>query len=77
MLEPRDNFAGNGLGQGAMKIVRTLMETVINAEYLRQYPNELDDYINWSWVEKEKGFKICSKGTCPIYQLPLRLAKKR
>jgi hypothetical protein len=47
-------LAGNGLGQGAMKIARTLMETVINAEYLRQCPAELDAYLNWSWVEKKK-----------------------
>jgi hypothetical protein len=50
-------LAGNGLGQGAMKISRTLMETVINAEYLRQCPNELDAYLKWSWVEKKKDLK--------------------
>lgn len=47
-------MAGNGLGQGAMKIARTLMETVINAEYLRQFPAELDEYLRWSWIEKRK-----------------------
>src|SRR4029077_2758628 len=47
-------LAGNGLGQGAMKIARTLMETVINAEYLRQRPTELDSYLEWTWVEKKK-----------------------
>jgi hypothetical protein len=47
-------LAGNGLGHGAMKIARTLMETVINAEYLRQCPAELEAYLNWSWVEKKK-----------------------
>jgi hypothetical protein len=47
-------LAGNGLGQGAMKICRTLMETAVNAEYLRLNPGELDDYLNWSWVEKKK-----------------------
>ena len=47
-------LAGNGLGQGAMKIARTLMETVINAEYLRQFPAELDAYLAWSWVEKKR-----------------------
>ncbi len=34
-------LAGNGLGQGAMKICRTLMEAAVNAEYLRQNPTEL------------------------------------
>ena len=38
-------LAGNGLGQGATKIARTLMETVVNAEYLRQFPDELDAYL--------------------------------
>lgn len=47
-------LAGNGLGQGAMKICRTLMETAVNAEYLRLNPTELDDYLQWSWVEKNK-----------------------
>jgi hypothetical protein len=47
-------LAGNGLGQGAMKIARTLMETVVNADYLRQFPNELDAYLEWTWVEKKK-----------------------
>src|SRR5271154_189043 len=50
-------LAGNGLGRGAMKIARTLMETVINAEYLRQFPGELDAYVKWSWVEKRKDLK--------------------
>ena len=50
-------LAGNGLGQGAMKISRTLMETVINAEYLRQSPDELDAYLKWSWVEKKKDLR--------------------
>jgi hypothetical protein len=47
-------LAGNGFGQGAMKIARTLMETVVNAEYLRQTPTELDAYLGWAWVEKKK-----------------------
>jgi hypothetical protein len=47
-------LAGHGFGQGAMKIARTLMETVINAEYLRQSPAELDVYLGWAWVEKKK-----------------------
>jgi hypothetical protein len=47
-------LAGNGLGQGAMKIARTLMETVVNADYLRQFPDELDAYLEWTWVEKKK-----------------------
>jgi hypothetical protein len=47
-------LAGNGFGQGAIKIARTLMETVVNAEYLRLNPAELDAYLGWAWVEKMK-----------------------
>jgi Family of unknown function (DUF5677) len=47
-------LAGHGLGQGAMKIARTLMETAINAEYLRQFPAEIDEYLKWAWIEKKK-----------------------
>lgn len=47
-------LAGNGLGQGALKIGRTMMETAVNADYLRQNPADLDDYLQWAWVEKNK-----------------------
>ena len=30
------------------------METVVNADYLRQTPAELDAYLGWAWVEKQK-----------------------
>jgi len=45
-------LAGNGLGQGAMKCMRTLLETSINTEYLRLNPIEFDDYKEWYWVER-------------------------
>jgi hypothetical protein len=47
-------LAGNGFGLGAMKIARTLLETAINAEYLRLFPDECDDYLDWLWVERYK-----------------------
>jgi hypothetical protein len=47
-------LAGNGLGQGAMKCMRTLLETSINTEYLRLNPVEFDDYKEWYWVERFK-----------------------
>lgn len=46
-------LAGNGLGQGALKICRTMMETAVNADYLRQNPAELDDYLQWALGRKE------------------------
>jgi uncharacterized protein DUF5677 len=47
-------LVGNGLGQGAMKIARTVMENAINAEYLRRFPAECDLYLKWNWVEQHK-----------------------
>jgi hypothetical protein len=47
-------LASNGFGLGAMKIARTVMETAINAEYIRRFPAECDDYLNWHWVEQYK-----------------------
>src|SRR5260370_33074755 len=47
-------LAGNGLGQGAMKIARMLMETGVNAEYLRESPAELEPYLGWAWVAKKR-----------------------
>jgi len=37
-----------------MKIARTLMETVVSAEYLPKSPPELDAYLAWAWVEKNE-----------------------
>jgi hypothetical protein len=47
-------LAGNGFGLGAMKIARTVMETAINAEYLRLFPAECDFYLSWHWIEQHK-----------------------
>ena len=44
----------NGLAQGAMKIVRSLMETAVNVEYLRLRPAEFEDYREWAHVERFK-----------------------
>lgn len=47
-------LVANGFDLGAMKIARTVMETAINAEYLRQFPAECDLYLKWHWVEQKK-----------------------
>ena len=44
-------LVGNGLGVGAMKIARSMLETVVNAEFLRRFPEHLDDYYDWWLVE--------------------------
>jgi Family of unknown function (DUF5677) len=45
-------LAANGMGQGAMKCLRTLLETSINVEYLRLHPAEFEDYKEWFHVER-------------------------
>lgn len=47
-------LVGNGLGHGAMKIARSLLEYAINAEYLRRFPAECGDYMEWNRVEQYK-----------------------
>jgi hypothetical protein len=47
-------LVGNGLGHGAMKIARGILEGAINAEYFRRFPGECEDYLQWHWVEQHK-----------------------
>ena len=56
-------LAANGLGQGAMKCMRTLLETSINTEYLRLNPSEFDDYKEWFWVERFKYMDFMRKNS--------------
>ncbi|SRR5258708_5400297 len=56
-------LAANGLGQGAMKCTRTLLETSINTEYLRLNPTEFDDYKEWFWVERFKHMDFMRKNS--------------
>ena len=45
-------LVGNGCGPGAMKIARSILESAINAEYIRRFPEEYDNYLAWRWVEQ-------------------------
>lgn len=47
-------LAVNGLGHGAMRTLRSLLEISINTEYLRLKPDEFEDYKEWYWVERFK-----------------------
>jgi hypothetical protein len=53
-LEELITLVGNGLGPGAMKILRNLLEVSINAEYLRVNANAVDDFLEWFWVEQHR-----------------------
>jgi hypothetical protein len=57
-------LVGNGFGLGAMKIARTILESSINAEYLRLFPEECDDYLEWHWVEQYRLLKYV-RGNMP------------
>ena len=47
-------LVGNGMGHGAMKIVRGVIENAINAEYIRRFPEQGERYVEWHWVELHK-----------------------
>jgi hypothetical protein len=45
-------LTGNGLGNGAMRILRSLLETAINIEFFRLQPEAFEDYKEWYHVER-------------------------
>jgi len=47
-------LVGHGAGLGAMKIARGMFETSVMAEYLRQTPAEIDDYVEYAMVLRFK-----------------------
>jgi hypothetical protein len=47
-------LAANGLGHGAMRTLRSLLETAINIEYFRLHPESFQDYKEWYHVERFK-----------------------
>jgi len=54
-------LAGNKRGTGAMKIVRTMFETSITAEYLEKNPAEVQDYFDFAHV----GTRRSAQGVAP------------
>lgn len=50
-------LASNGCGQGAMKIARGMFESALYAEYLRQYPEEVEDYLDFSIIVNWKRYQ--------------------
>lgn len=55
---------GNGAGLGATKIARGMFESAVMAEYLRQVPEEIDDYIEYGHISMYKRMKQYP-GTAP------------
>ena len=60
-------LVGNGLGGGAMKVLRGMLEATINAEYLRLNPTELDNFLDWAWVEQHKLYNFLSENSPDSY----------
>ena len=58
----------NGLGHGAMKILRSLLETSINTEYFRLRPAEFEDYREWYHVERFKEMEYLREHANAIFQ---------
>jgi hypothetical protein len=61
-------LVANGLGHGAMKCLRALLETSINTEYLRLRPAEFEDYREWYWVERFKEQEFLREHAREFYQ---------
>lgn len=43
-------LVGHGAGLGAMKIARGMFESAVMAEYLRKFPAEMEDYVEYGHV---------------------------
>jgi hypothetical protein len=56
---------GNGMGHGAMKIVRGIIENAINAEYIRRFP-EQDFRVNFWPSPVYQGSNISGATLWPI-----------
>jgi hypothetical protein len=45
-------LVGSGMGTGAMRLVRSLLEMGINAECFRQFPDEFENYRDYAVIEQ-------------------------
>ena len=50
-------LCANGYGIGAQKLVRGMYERAVTARYLRDYPNEVDNYLAFHKVAQHKFLK--------------------
>lgn len=48
-------LCGNGFGIGALKLLRGMYERQVTASYLSQHPNEVDDFMDFDFVQRRKG----------------------
>ena len=62
-------LTGNGLGSGAMRILRSLLETAINIEFFRLRPESFEDYKEWYHVERFREFEFLRQHAAESYAL--------
>lgn len=58
-------LVGHGAGLGAMKIARGMFESAVMAEYLRQTPEEIEDYVEYGRVLDFKRIKLYPEAVSP------------
>jgi hypothetical protein len=44
----------NGFGYDALRISRGMFEISVNAAYLQRHPDEVDDFLDYHWVNQKK-----------------------
>jgi Family of unknown function (DUF5677) len=53
----------NGFGVDAIKIARTMFEAAVTVAYLRKYPAEVDDYLDFHFIVANKRYCYMKKYT--------------
>lgn len=51
----------NGLGNDSFKIVRSMFEAAVTIAYLRQHPEEFDDYLDFHFIVARKRLRYMEK----------------
>lgn len=62
-------LTGNGLGSGAMRILRSLLEMGINIEFFRLKPESFEDYKEWYHVERFREFEFLRQHAVEAFAL--------
>jgi hypothetical protein len=51
----------NGYGHDAMRITRSMFETMVNAKYIKLHPEEVEDYLDFHLVRKMETYEYFKK----------------
>jgi hypothetical protein len=54
----------NGFGHDALRISRGMFEIAVNAAYLQLHPDEVDDFLDYHWVDQKKRLEYLEQH-CP------------